>query len=167
MTYEIPQDLIELSDLFRRAVRFENHDAAKELVDLTRRFGCAVTYIYGEYDMDHSVNKQALASIKQELESMGQAARRAGLESLLLPLHKDNPLAGIVQDHLLDKNDFGLTFMFREDDYSQDLDDTGIIREGIPTFLDEGIRGLGAIDDKVKYKWDRDIASGGQYRLDL
>lgn len=165
--YQLTGNLILLSDLFRRSAQFDQQEPARELVNLTREFGCDLTWIYGEYPMSHGMNRAALEDISKTMTKMADVAASAGLKSLRLPLHKDDPHAGYIKDHVVSKNRFPVRFLFCTANYRDDLDSVGSIKPEIKTFLDEGIRGLGAIEPSVKYKWDRDIAKGGQFSLEL
>jgi len=165
--HKLPSDMIELSDLFRRSVIFGNQDTAKELVDLVRNLGCAITYLRPEDNIESHVNRTALKDIAGILAAIDDAASMAGMRTVVLPLHEDDPFAAIMRDKILDEGTFTVQFGFRTEDYDRDLDSIGFIDGDIPTFLDEGIRGLGAIDSELKYKWNRDLRQGGQLNLDI
>ncbi len=166
-TYAIPEDVIELSDLFRRAASFDDQQRAEKLVELAHHFSCAMTYIYHEYSLDESVNRQAIKRMKSILEEMAWVANKGGLSGLVLPLHEDHPNAEIIRERILKDNPLGLPITFRTKDYDQDLDDVGYIRGDVKTCLDEGVRGYAAVEQDLKYKWDRDLRKGGQIELGL
>lgn len=150
-------DLIKLSDLFRRSAAFENNDAVAELVAQAHKFACEVTWIDLSYPLTNEINRTTANFQKETLERLAKAAQDAGLAKVTLPLHKDSPFAQFVQSEVLDSNDFGVEFSFRSSEYRQDLAEVGNIDASIKTALDEGIRGVCAINSNLKYKWDSDL----------
>lgn len=162
--YPLTGDLIRLSDMFRRAVSFSDQESAKNLVGLTHKLGCNMTWIYGEYPENHGLNVKARNSIKETLREIQSVAQGAGLDEIILPLKRGDSHAGMLAK-ILKEGGFGLKFSFRKADYRDDLDALGWIRPEIKTILDEGLRGLTAVRNNIKWKWDDDIQKGGQIAL--
>lgn len=150
-------DMIELSDHFRRSAELDHHDAVVDLVALTRKFANEVTWIDLTYPRENEINRKTAELQRGLLEKMVAAGQAAGLSRIVLPLHKDSPFAQFVQEEVLNKNEFDLPMTFRTADYKRDLASLGDINPAIETALDEGVRGVCAIDSDLKYKWDSDM----------
>lgn len=150
-------DLIELSDRFRRAVQFDNHQAVSQLVSAARDFAAACTWIDLTYTIENRVSRDSISRLKEKLEAMALAAQKSGLNRIVLPLHTDSPFAKFIKDNVIDKNEFAVKYGFRRSEYAKDLKSVGTIDPNIETFLDIGLRRLGAIKSETKYKWDAEI----------
>ena len=146
-------DLIELSDHFRRSVAFENHEAVAQIVAQAHKFANEVTWIDLGLPANNEINRTTANFQKQILTDMISAAKEAGLKSLVLPLHKNSPFAKFVQSEILDAHDFGMAISFRSSEYKKDLAEIGAIDTSVKTILDEGVRGVCAINSNLKYKW--------------
>lgn len=152
----IPENTIELSDMFRRHVCFDDADKASALVTLVREFGVACTYIYGEYEADNAANKQALGRISFILGKIDRAAENT-VENLTLPLHKNDPMAKMISQNILDDGGFKTRFSFAAKDYNESNTAQGGIDPTIKTVLDDGLIGLTATTDRVRNLWKADI----------
>lgn len=148
-------DIIELSDLFRRSMHFANHGAVAEVVAQARKFVCEVSWIDLTYADGDEINVTTAKHQTQIVSDLVAAAKDAGMSELVLPMHKDSPLAAFVQRQVLDKNDFGMTVRFRATDFKADQNGAGPVNPNIQTALDIGLRGFCAIDSDLKYKWGR------------
>ena len=154
-------DIIELSDHFRRSVVFENHEAVAQIVAQAHKFACEVTWIDLTYPPENQINRTTIANQKAILQDMVSAAEDAGLKNIILPLPKDCPFAQFVQAEVLDKNDFTMKITFRSSEYRKDLAGVGAIDPAVKTALDEGVRGVCAVDPDMRYKWDSDMRPAG------
>lgn len=155
-----PLDLIELSDTFRRASTqtFSKMPQSPTLVSLTRYLGTASTWIDLTYPENHWVNKKPLDQMGAILSLLKSEAAQAGYTEIILPFHKDNPVSEILSRQSFWKQEgYGELFSFKETEYCRDQSPLGIIDLSIPTILDEGLRGVAAIDDDLKYKWNNDL----------
>ncbi len=150
-------DLIELSDHFRRSVQFENHNSVASLVAQAHKFACEMTWIDLNYPMNNEINRTTAKHQTDILTTMIKSAQDAGIKSLVLPLHKNSPFAKFVQSQVLDKNEFGIDVSFHTSEYKKDLASVGAINTSVKTALDEGVRGVCAINSNLKYKWDSDM----------
>lgn len=164
--FPLTGNILKLSDLFRRAVAFDNHDAAKNLVQLGYELGCNLTYIYPEYGMNEGINREARAAIKETLTKMQDVALKAGLMELQLPLSIRNPDAQAVKMALTEINP-RIAFTFSTKSYGEDLSDAGWIRPEIKTCMSEGVSGFIDATREIKNKWYRDIQKGQQLGFDF
>lgn len=150
-------DIIELSDHFRRSVEFENHDAVACVVGQAHKFACETTWIQAGLPVENEHNRTTANFLTDIMKDLTGAAQEAGLKRIVLPLHEKSPFAQFVQSEVLKKNDFGMPVTFRSSEYKKDLSEIGNIDTSLQTALDEGVRGVCAIDSNLKYKWSSDI----------
>lgn len=151
------EDLITLSDYFRRSAHFENNDAVAELVVAARKFSSECTWIDVGYPPETEISRKNIRFLSDTLDEMVAAGKKSGLQKIVLPLHKDSPFAQFVQQYVIDKNEYGLRIDFRNNEYDLDLSHIGAISADVKTILDEGLRGLCAIDSSTKFQWDAEL----------
>lgn len=164
---ELLSSIVELSDMYRRGAAFTNQEAAASIVEYGRRFACAATYLYGEYDADHWTNKEALDKISVILQTIDETAAGSGMPSIELPMGEEDPYAKMIQEHVLDKNSYKVDFFFQDREYKKDLSDMGQIIPQVKTVLDEGVRGMAEIDFSLKCLWDKQVRQGPQLKFEL
>ena len=153
---KVTGNLLELSDLFRRAAFSGQAEEIKTMVDLTSRLGKNLTWIYPEYPLSNGVNKNAAKIIADTLKLIDSCARSLGLDEVVLPVRVRSFDGQLIRKLILDKNSFDTHFSFQKSPYRENVSSVGLIHADIETILDRGKRGVAYIHDSAKSRWDRE-----------
>lgn len=146
--------LLKLSDEFRRNAAPPELEYGL-LVSQTRELALLVDDYEDHLGPYHWLNIGALESIQDKLVEMTQTADMIDKKKMMLPFRKDNDIAVIIQEEIL--NPHGLCydpvlfgrFIFMEKDYDRDLSDHGRINIKIQTAFSRDTRDIIDIADNV------------------
>lgn len=154
--FDIPRDLIELSDMYRRGVRFKDQDAAKEMALQTRALVNLCSYFYPEHTDQHPVNRGAANEIENVLQKLTALAAENGLHKITLPCDPDSPITKLLVETVLETRDFPISCDLRDKPYNLDKSSVGTIKAALEkeTCLSRQ-DGMGLIfaTDTVKDQW--------------
>jgi len=162
-------DLIEYSDLFRRAAAADTDPVMEMFVEKARDLAVESTHVYGEYSVEHIVNKSSLERIDRILNEIAEVAAAHGVREVILPFGGGvyNTNVKYIQIGLLDKKDYPVTFSFQDNEYTTDLSGEGLIDRDIRTLLDEGLIGLSYISEETKRAWKWETKRGDNFCLEF
>ena len=148
-------DLVELSDAFRRHATYRNPELVAKLVKEARWFAATSTNYDGGYPQLGS-NDDVDSYLIKCLKRISDIAVQLGIEKITLPVDGDRRSwnARRIQKNVLKDIDLPVRFVLQDTEYNRDLSHVGPINWRFKTALNEGIRGVAKINDRLKMKWD-------------
>mgnify|MGYP006439714325 CR=1 FL=1 len=151
-------NLLALSDIFRRGAGGGGSELdftgflREDLVAKTRQLAVYATYISGEYEDTHSVNRPALEKIADTLKDMDRILKQMGITTARLPFSKFNPIGEIIKAQILSPNGeyyipgIEKRLCLQQGQYRPDSTLAVFpVQQDRHTIFDEGIRGVADI----------------------